>query len=162
MAKLSLEEALNNVEITYQEIIPIANDMISDLVEPINIMVDSINQSINNLSNEEIRSYILRLQLRAYQLSEPKEKSVLKATLSEALKKETYANAYQEASGTNGAKDNIAWLACSEQIVIEALYELVSSLLKTKLDQVHRLVDALKSILLSRMQEAKLTMNAIE
>ena len=162
MAKLSLEEALNNVEVTYQEIIPIANDMISDLVEPINVMVDSINQSINNLSNEEIRSYILRLQLRAYQLSEPKEKSVLKATLSEALKKEKYANAYQEASGTNGAKDNIAWLACSEQIVIEALYELVSSLLKTKLDQVHRLVDALKSILLSRMQEAKLTMNAIE
>jgi hypothetical protein len=35
------------------------------------------------------------------------------------------------------------------------LYNLVANLLKTKLDQLHRLVDALKSILMSRMQETK-------
>ena len=43
----------------------------------------------------------------------------------------------------------------SHEDVTYALYNLIASLLKTKLDAVHRLVDVLKSILMSRMQEAK-------
>ena len=39
--------------------------------------------------------------------------------------------------------------------MVELLYELISNLLKTKLDELHRLTDTLKSILMSRMQEAK-------
>ena len=66
-----------------------------------------------------------------------------------------YAEALLEAEGTAGVKDNKAVLASSEEIVVELLYELISNLLKTKLDELHRLTDTLKSILMSRMQEAK-------
>ena len=43
----------------------------------------------------------------------------------------------------------------AENIVVSCLYELVASLVKTKLDSLHRLVDVLKSVLMSKMQEAK-------
>ena len=56
---------------------------------------------------------------------------------------------------TAAVKDKLALIATSGEVVSEALYNLVASLFKTKLDQVHRLVDALKSILVSRMQENK-------
>ena len=52
-------------------------------------------------------------------------------------------------------KSNIATIAASAEVASEALYNLIANLLKNKVDQLHRLVDALKSILMSRMQEAK-------
>ena len=38
----------------------------------------------------------------------------------------------------------------------EAVYDLVAALLKGAQDECHRVVDALKTVLMSRMQEAKL------
>ena len=162
MAKPKLDIALDNVEMTYGDVVAIANDMLSSLFNPINALVEEINSKINSYTVEEIRDYMMRLQLRAYEISEIKEKSSLKAELAEALRKEKYATAFNEAQGTAGTKDNTALLAASEEIIVESLYDLVASLLRTKLDQLHRLVDCLKSVLMSRMQEAKLAMNGLE
>lgn len=160
--KPSLEQALNNVEETYAQIVEIANDMLKDLFDPINLLIDQINNEGAGASPETIRDFMLRAQLRAYEISDIKEKSALKATCAEALRKEKYARSFNSAEGTAGVKDNTALLASAEEVVTEALYNLVASLLKTKLDQLHRIVDTLKSILMSKMQEAKLSMNGIE
>lgn len=162
MAKPNLDNALDNIEMTYNEIISIANDMLSPMFTAINALVEEINFKINAFTVEEIRNFIMRLQLRAYEISETKEKSSLKAELAEAVRKEKYAMIFNEAQGTAGTKDNTALLAASEEIIVEALYKLVANLLKTKLDQLHRLVSALSSILISKMQEAKLSMSGIE
>lgn len=162
MAKLKLTNALDNVEVTYDDVISIANDMLSLLFDAINNLVGEINSNINALTVEQIRDYMMRLQLRAYEISETKDKSALKAQLAETLKKEKYAMKFNEAQGTAGTKDNTALLAASEEIVAEALYNLVANLLKTKLDQLHRLIATLSSILISRMQEAKMSMNGLE
>ena len=113
-----LETALNNVETTYGELVDIANGMLNPMFEPINMIIARVNASVNAMSIDQIRDYILTIQLKAFEISEIKEKAALKA-------------------------------------VTEALYNLIANLLKTKLDQLHRLVDALKSILMSRMQETK-------
>lgn len=162
MAKPNLNEALDKVEIAYGDVVSIANDMLAPLFDPINKLVEEINGRINNFTVEEIRNYMMRLQLRAYEISETKEKSSLKAELAQAVRKEKYALTFNEAQGTAGTKDNTALLAASEEIIVESLYRLVASLLKTKLDALHRLVDALKSVLMSKMQEAKLSANALE
>lgn len=162
MSKPKVDEALNNIEMVYKDIVDIANDMLDTMFIPINALVAEVNSKINTYTVEEIRNYIMRIQLRAYEISETKEKSTLKAELAESLRKEKYANAFNEAQGTSGAKDNTALLATSEETVVESLYNLVANLLKTKLDQLHRLVDCLKSILMSKMQEAKLSMNSLE
>lgn len=162
MARPSLTEALNNVEATYAEVVEVANDMLSDIFIPINSLIDEIREAGAGIPVDALRDYMVRLQLRSYEISDIKEKSALKAECAEALRKEKYARTFNAAEGTAGIKDNTAFLASSEEIIVEALYNLVASLLKTKLDEVHRLIDTLKSILMSKMQEAKLAMNGLE
>lgn len=150
-----LNEALNKVEITYQDLIQIANEMTAPMFTPINTLVNAISSTVNALPIDSIRDYILQLQLKAFEISEIKEKSALKAELADALQKEAFAVSFNGAEGSAAAKDKIAQIATAEETVTETLYNLVANLFKTKLDQLHRLVDALKSILMSRMQETK-------
>lgn len=150
-----LEEALNKVEMTYSELVQVANDMTGPSFSNINSLVEEINTKINMLSIDQIRDYILRLQLQAFTISDIKEKSTLKAELAETLQKEAFAINFNGMEGSAAVKDKLALVATSSEIVTETLYNLVANLFKTKLDQVHRLVAALSSILMSRMQEQK-------
>ena len=150
-----LETALNNVETTYGELVNIANDMLNPMFEPINRIIASVNATVNAMSIDQIRDYILQIQLKAFEISEIKEKAALKAELAETLQKEKFAISFNGLEGSAAAKDKLALVETSAEIVTEALYNLIANLLKTKLDQLHRLVDALKSILMSRMQETK-------
>lgn len=150
-----LEEALERVEMTYGELVEVANDMLKPLFGPINDLVKQVNATINSLSTDLIRDYILQLQLKAFEISETKEKAALKAELAETLQKEKFATSFNSFDGSAAVKDKLALIETSSEIVAETLYNLVANLLKTKVDQLHRLVDALKSILMSRMQETK-------
>lgn len=150
-----LEIALEKVEMTYSELVQIANEMTSPLFSPINDLVEEINSRINAMPIDQIRDFILRLQLQAFSIADIKEKSALKAELAEALQKEAFAVSFNGMDGSAAVKDKLALVATSSEILTETLYNLVANLFKTKLDQVHRLVDCLKSILMSRMQEQK-------
>ena len=150
-----LEEALMNVETSYHDVVEIANDIINPIISSVNDLVNEVSNKVNNLSIDQIRDFILRLQLKAFEIAEIKEKSAMKAELAEAIQKEKYAVEFNAADGTAAAKTNIATVNMSGEVVSEVLYNLVANLLKTKLDQLHRLVSALSSILTSRMQEAK-------
>ena len=150
-----LELALEAVETTYSDLISISNDMLNPIVTPINEVVSNVNASINAVSIEQIRDYILTLQLKAFEISEIKEKAALKAELAETLQKEKFAISFNGLEGSAAVKEKLALVEASPEAVSETLYNLVANLLKTKLDQLHRLVDALKSVLMSRMQETK-------
>ena len=152
---IKLQNALQNVEMTYSELVEVANDMTKAITQPVNELVEQINKSINGLSVDQIRDYILRLQLKAFEISETKEKSALKAELADALHKERFAISFNSLEGSAAAKEKLAIVEVSSELIAETLYNLVANLLKTKVDQLHRLVDCLKSILMSRMQEAK-------
>lgn len=152
---IKLEAALDKVETTYSELVQIANDILASIIGPTNALVEEVNAKINNLSIDQLRDFILRLQLKAFEVSEIKEKSALKANLAEALQKEAFAVTFNGLDGSAAAKEKLALVAISESIVAETLYNLIANLLKTKVDQLHRLVDALKSILMSRMSEVK-------
>lgn len=150
-----LSNALNNVETTYKELVEISNSMLDPIVGPANTLVATVNAQINSLSIDQIRDFILQLQLKAFELSEIKEKAVMKAEVAEALQKEKFATTFNGLDGSAAVKEKIALVESSSETVSTVLYELVSSLLKSKVDQLHRLVDCLKSILMSRMQETK-------
>lgn len=150
-----LSTALNNVETTYKELVEISNSMLDPILKPANEIVATVNAQINSLSIDQIRDFILQLQLKAFELAEIKEKAAMKAELSEAIQKEKFATTFNGLDGSAAAKEKIALVESSAETASTVLYELVSSLLKSKLDQLHRLVDCLKSILMSRMQETK-------
>jgi phosphopantetheine adenylyltransferase len=150
-----LETALTTVETQYRELVNIADDFLAPTFAPIDELVNQIDTRVNSLSVDQLREYLLMLQLKAYGISEMKERAALKAELAEITQKEHFAISFNGADGSAAVKDKLATVATSAEIATEALYNLVASLLKTKLDAIHRLVDVLKSILMSRMQEAK-------
>lgn len=161
MAK-NINDALENVEMTYSELVNIANEMLEGIIANANNIIENMGNNINSLSLDQIKNSMWNLQYEGYRMSEIKEKSLLKAQLAETLRKEKYASKFNEAQGSAAVKENIALIESSEEQVVEALYDLVANSLKTKLDQIHRAVDCLKSILMTRMQEAKMSINNME
>lgn len=159
--KPGVQDALDAVEMTYADLNEVANEMTANFFEPINKIIEEL-RDVNELSNDMVRDYMIRLALNSYSLGEIKEKSALKAECAEALRKEQYAKSFREASGSAAIKENEALLGSNEQVIVEALYNLISSLFKTKLDEAHRVVAVLQSVLMSRNMEAKLTTNVID
>lgn len=153
----NVSKALDNIDMTYDELIEVANDICADVVGDLDNMIKSAYDNIENLTNESIRSLLLRLSLRSYSFAEIKEKSIFKATLGETLRKEAYAKSFNAAEGTVAVRENTSIINTSAEILAEELYSLVASMFKVKVDEVHRVVDSLKSVLMSRMQEAKLS-----
>ena len=150
-------KALDNIDITYDQLIEIANNICDEVLGDVNFMIKQAYENIENLTNESIRSLLLRLSLRSYSFSEIKEKSAFKATLGETLRKEAYAKSFNSSEGTVAVRENTSIINTSSEILAEEIYTLVANMFKIKLDEIHRVVDTLKSVLMSRMQEAKLT-----
>lgn len=160
MAK-NLSTAIDEVETTYEQIEQIANDIIREPLDLVNQLVIEIQNNVSVMSTDLLRDYMMRLQTALFQISEIRDKAAAKAQCAEALRKEAYSTSFLQQEGTAGQKDANATIAISDRIVTEYLYELVSNLVKTKIDQGLRLIDTLKSVLMSRMQEAKIN-NLVE
>lgn len=156
MARGNLQEALNNTDTTYQQLVNIANDIVNKCVKDINPIVANINNDIQNISNDQIREYMLAISIKAYSLAEIKEKAATKAEVAEILRKEAYATEFNGADGTVAVRENLAQINIADEIIAQTVNELTASILKVKLDELHRLVDVLKTVLMSRLSEAKL------
>lgn len=147
---------MENVDVAYGEVIDIANDILKEFIEDVDGMMQNAYDCIETLSNDSIRELLIRLSLRSYSFSEIKEKSIFKSSLAETLRKEAYATHFNMTEGTVAVRENTATLNISAEIVVEQIYNLVASLSKTKLDEIHRVVDTLKTVLNTRLTEAKL------
>lgn len=153
----SLNTIRQNIDDIYKNLIPIANEIVSKCTKASDDIIEDIRLNINELSNDKVRDYILKISLVGYSFSEIKEKSMFKSEIAEMVRKEKYAVEYNAASGAVAARDNEATLNSSDEKVIEMIYSLVASELKVKLDELHRIVDSLKTVLTSRLSEAKIT-----
>lgn len=152
-----LETALNNVELTYQDIVEIANDLVKNYTKDLDSIISNIENNIETLTNDEIRNLMLKLSIRAYSFGDVKERSAIKAECAEIIKDEAYAVSFNLAEGSIAAKDHACVLKTSKETVSECIYKLVANLFKIKLDETRRLIDTLKTILMSRLSEMKMS-----
>lgn len=157
MANKDVNKALDIVDVTYDELIVIANDIYGSAVGDIDIVVESFADRIESLSNDEIRMLITKLSVKAFSFCEIKDKSTFKATLAESIKDEKYAKLFNAMEGTVAVRENSALLGSSEELLAGEIYKLVAQLFKTKLDSVYRMIDTLKTVLTTRLTEAKLS-----
>lgn len=155
--KSEVVAALDAVDATYDELIDVANDIAKEVVGDLDDMMASAYNDVEKLSNEAIRDLMLKLSLRSYSFAEIKERSAFKSELAETLRKEAYAKNFNSAEGTVAVRENTAVLNSFSEILANQIYELVADIFKSKLDETHRIVAALTSVLMSRMSEAKLT-----
>lgn len=152
-----LTKALDNVGTTYEQLVSIANDIVEKCTKSVDYEINIIKEKVNSMSNDDIRNSMLSLALKSYSFSELKEKSAMKAECAEILQKEAYAREFNGSDGSVAVRENNATLNISEEILTNVVYSMVSSTLKTKLDECHRVVDVLKNILISRASEAKMS-----
>ena len=157
--KEDLLQAMSSVHDIYDDMNSVAKDIVKEYTAPIDILVKQIKSDINNLTNEDVRRIELKLSLLAYDLGELKDKTNIAAEVAEIVQDEAQANAWNTAEGNNEQRKNESLLAVNKEKVISKLYKLVASQIKTKLDETHRIVDTLKSILISRASDRKLTDN---
>ena len=87
MAK-DLNKALESVEMTYNQIREIADNMLAGPFDEPNRIVGFIQANIESMSVEMLRDSILRLQLAVYSLSELRDRAGVIAACSEAIRKE--------------------------------------------------------------------------
>lgn len=153
----NVTKALENIDATYDSLIVIANDIFNVVASEIDMLMKIAYDNADSMTNDSIRDLMMKLSLRSYSFSEIKEKSAFKAVLGETLRKETYAENFNKAEGTVAVRENTAILNSSPEILAEEIHTLVSNMLKTKLDEIHRVVNTLQTVLMTRMQEAKLS-----
>lgn len=152
----NVSKALTSIDVVYDDLIEVANDIFKETTGEVDAIMANAYNNIENMPNDAIRDLLLRLSLKSYTFSEIKEKAAFKAILGEVLRKEVYARNFNGGEGTVAVRENNAILSSGAEIIAEEIYSLVAGMLKTKLDEIHRVVDTLKSVLMSRMQEAKL------
>lgn len=154
--KENVQKALDAVDMAYGDVIDIANSVTQEYLKDIDELLKEAYDKVEMLTNDSIRMLIMKLTLKSYSFSEVKEKSQLKATLAETLRKEAYAKSFNAAEGSVAVRDNMSILQTSEQIVVEAIYDLIANLFKTKLSEIHNVISALTTVLTTRLSEAKL------
>lgn len=153
----NVQEALENVGMVYSDLIDIANDMLKDAAGDIDALLEPVLDKVETISNDELRVVMTKLSIRAFSFCEIKEKAAFKSGIAEILRKEKYATNFGVAEGSVAAKENTATLQTSAEILAEQIYDLVADLFKVKLDSIYRVVDVIKTVLTTRVNEAKLT-----
>ena len=157
----SLNDALANVDKTYKDLIVVADKIVAPYVKEVNEIIQYATDNVERLTLDDVRNLMLKLALKSYSFSEIKEKSGLKLACAEALKDELYAKTFNSAEGSVAVRENIALLESSYETLTQAIYNEVYSLLKTKLDECHRVVGPLQNVLISIMQDIKIATSGI-
>jgi hypothetical protein len=155
----NLVDGMSNIQTIYNSLNSQAKEIVKNYTKKIDDLIKQVSDNVNNLSNEDIRNIELQLSLMAYDLGELKDKTCIAAEIAEIIQDETEADAWNTATGNNEQRKNTAILASSKEKAVAKLYKLVASQIRTKLDEAHRVVDTLKSILISRASDRKLTDN---
>lgn len=155
----SLPSQMDNIQEIYNALNSQAKTIVKEYTKDIDVLIKQVNECINDLSNDEIRRIELKLSLMAYDLGDLKDSTNMASEIAEILQNEAQANAYNTATGTSEQRKNSAILSIGKEAATAKLYKLVASQIKTKLDETHRIVDTLKSILISRASDRKLTDN---
>ena len=158
----NLDRALENVEMNYKDLMEMANAMTVNYFKETNDLISELQKKISTMNYDDIRLSIIHLSLKSFSLSELKEKTMLKQEIAETLRKEKYSLTFNSTDGSVGVRENTAIIESSEEIVTELVYDYVASAFKTKVDEIHRVVDSLKTILMSKMQELKITNSTLE
>lgn len=151
-----IEQAKKDVNDLFKNLSP----LIIEIVDKYSKELDRIFNKLTNakaLSNEDLREYMLALSVESYLFGMSKDASLLKQECAVTLMKEGQAQVYNATDGTQAVRNNQAIIDTTDKQVVNLIYSGVANMMKTKLDEAHRMVNVLNSILISRNAEAKMT-----
>lgn len=156
---INIDKADKDVKELFNYLSPIATDIVKKKTKLLDDVIKKLSVDVETLSNEQVRNYMAILSVEAYNLSLDKEQSALKDSCATALYKEGIANSFNGNTGTVESRKNQSTIDNMDKQAVSMLYSVVYELLKTKVDEAHRVVNVLSNILISRSAEAKLQYN---
>lgn len=140
----------------YKNLKPVIDDVVKKHSKEIDEIIAKIKKDLSLLTNTEIRNYILQLSIENYSFAESKDKSMLMRECALALLKENQAESFNSTVGTQAIRTNQSLMDTMDRQIVLMMQDSVATRLKSKLDESHRIVDSLKSVLISRNVENKL------
>jgi len=152
----TFEEALENTNKTNEQIGQLATQIVKQYSTDVDNIISHVTDHVNELDNNALRALVTDLSFKAFSLAEAKEYSSLKSEVSRALMNEVQATEFNATTGTVDARKNASLLNSQNEQLVKILCDTVSGLLKVKLDEAHRIVDTLKTVILSRNTEARI------
>ena len=153
--KEELVKASQDVEDLYEELADVIKDVTKEYTSNLDSIFEELAKGINFYSNPQLWDFQVRLSIEAYCLGNVKEEGALKDLCADALYKESLAKSYNSATGAVEMRKQQSILDTLDKQAISMMYKTISSLLKTKCDEAHRMVNVLQSIQISRASEAK-------
>ncbi len=158
---MEIEQAKDNVNELFKNLAPLVQELVDKYSFELDKIINKISKS-DALTNDELRNYILALSVESYLFGISKDASILKQECATTLMKEGIAQEFNNATGTQQARNNTSMINTTDKQVVNLLFNAVANMMKTKLDETHRMINALNSILISRNAEAKLAGNGTE
>ncbi len=152
-----LTEAMNEVKDAYNSLWKLGESLIKKYTAEIDSIVKPLkNADVEQMTTGQIRQTIFKLSTLSFDLGELRDKAVWTADVSDIIKDETFAMEYNCSEGAVAQRTNNATIKISKESAVTSLNKVISAILKTRLDETHRLIDSLKSILISRASDQKL------
>lgn len=148
------ETVQKEVDVTYRQIGKIAKDLVQEHTKELDTLIKNLI-NIENQTDSQLRDAMLKISCLAYQLAEIKEHASLRADCSTALLKEKQALEYQTGVGTQQQRQQQSVLASQDNVAVQILYNGVSKLFASKVDEAHRIVNTLNAVLIGRMSAQK-------
>lgn len=152
---MEIENAKRELEELYGNLTPIIKEVVDKYSKDLDKMFHKLTNA-TNFTNDEIREAMLSLSVESYMFGMNKDLSVLKQDCAVTLMKEKQAQSYNSATGTQAIRNNQAIIDTTDKQVVNLIYSGVANMMKTKLDESHRMINVLNSILISRNAEAKI------
>ena len=153
---MNIDNANKNVIDFYKDLKPIVDEVVSKNARPIDEIIKKIKKDLTTLTNKELQDYMLQLSIETYYFATIKDSSILRQECATVLLKEGQANSFNGADGTQSYRNNQAIIQNLDKQAVNVLYNAVVNCMKSKLDEAHRIVNVLSSVLISKNAEAKL------
>lgn len=157
--KEELVKAKQDVEDLYNDLNEVIKNVISEYTSNLDDIFSELSKGINLYSNQQLWDFQVRLSIEAYCLGNIKEQGALKDLCADALYKESMARSYNSNVGAVEMRKQQSILDTLDKQAISMTYKSISSLLKTKCDEAHRMINVIQSIQISRASEAKQNAN---
>lgn len=157
--KEELEKARQDVEELYKDLSGVIREVTNEYTSNLDSIFEELSKGINLFSNPQLWDFQVRLSIEAYCLGNIKEQGALKDLCADALYKESLAKSYSATTGAVEMRKQQSILDTLDKQAISMMYKSISSLLKTKCDEAHRMINVIQSIQISRASEAKQNAN---
>lgn len=152
---VNIDQAKLEADTLSNDLAGVVGSLTKKMTGELDTLIAKLSSGIDTLTNNELRDIMARISVEAYYIGIAKEQTSLKDACAEALYKEGLAKSYSLTQGAVEAKKQQAVLDTIDKQAVSILYSTVASLLKTKLDEAHRIVSAVNGVLISRASDAK-------